>query len=178
MPKNISAVIKFSGNLFFADGSVFFNPAFSNTYYSIIGDTVRRVFVTDFGGKNIPSNIPQNFLMPNLSKFSYQDQTFTKTKDYIGFNYQSNQLASAYYNVHSGNIITSDPNLDSLNMLFSNYMFQDNDRYIMVLDMKNLASFLERNSKKIQQKFPILYSQLNRRTSPDLALLIFKLKSI
>ena len=176
MAKNISAVIKFSGNLFFVDSNIIFNPAFSNTYYKITSDMATTLFVTDYGKKNIPPNIPQNYLMPNLSKFSYQYQTLSKNNEFVGFNYKKNQLETAFFNLHSGKVISSESNIDSLNALYRNFMFQDGENYIMVLSLDQLSGFLKRNSNRIKEKFPLLYSQLGEDNPRGIGLLIFKLK--
>jgi hypothetical protein len=179
MPKNIKAVVKFSGNLSSNNGEVYFSPAFSNTYYSLSGDTAKSVFKFDYGAKTISADIAQAEWMRNIVKYKFTCQTFVKNEDYLGINYHTNVFGTAFYNLHSGNIITNDPNLDSLNLLFSNFMFQDNDRYIMLMDLSKLSGFIERNNKKIQQKFPMLYARLGQqRSNKHLGLLVFKLKPV
>ena len=114
--------------------------------------------------------------MPNLSKFSYQYQTLSKNNEFVGFNYKKNQLETAFFNLHSGKVISSESNIDSLNALYRNFMFQDGENYIMVLSLDQLSGFLKRNSNRIKEKFPLLYSQLGEDNPRGIGILIFKLK--
>lgn len=179
MPKNVTTVVKFSGNLTSNDGTVYFSPALSNTYYAIAGDTATPVFKINYGPQTVPPDIAQAKWMVNLHKYKFTYQTFIKNKDYLGVNFHSDGVGAAFYNLHSGNIITNDPQLDSLNMLFSSLMYQDHEKYIMVVDLPKLSSFVQRNLKKIQQKFPALYSQLIfQRAYKSPGLLTFTLKPV
>ncbi len=179
MPKNVTTVVKFSGNLTSNNGTVYFSPALSNTYYTIAGDTATPAFKITYGPKTVPPDIAQANWMENLYKYRFTYQTFIKTSDYLGINFHGNRVGAAFYNLHSGNIITNDPQLDSLNMLFSNLMYQDREKYIMVVDLPKLSGFIQRNLKQIQQKFPALYSQLNlQRVYKSPGLLTFNLKPV
>lgn len=179
MPKNIHATIKFSGGLYTVNNSIFFNPAFSNTYYSIKNDTIKPAYRVDYGDKNIPTGLKEEILLNNLVKYGFQYNSFVKTNDYVGFNYLDSNVSSAFYNLHSGKILTSDAKLDSLNVLFRNLMFVSGHDYIMVLDTRRMADFMKRNADTIGKRFSVIrpfISQLAANQNPWL--LIFKLKSI
>ena len=180
MPKNISNVIKFSGGLFSTSDGIFFNPAFSDTYYSIVNDTVKPVYQVNYGhgAKKIAENVTQEVLLNDIKRYSFQYNTFIKNKDYIGFTYFNNKkVLSAFFDIHSGNTLVSDTEKDSLNLLFSNLVFECGEKYLIVLDMKKLSGFIKRHSNSIKQNFPGLYEQVDfNNTNPNLSLLIFKLK--
>ncbi|HVZ97909.1 MAG TPA: 6-bladed beta-propeller [Chitinophagaceae bacterium] len=178
VPRNLKHMtIKFSGGLFNVNGETYFNPAFSNIYYKFHSDTATACYKIDYGTKNVPEDILPKILLNSLSNYNFQSYTFVKSNDYIGFNYMNNnQLSTAFYNMHSGNIATAETDLDSLNILFQGPIFQsENKFFITVLDSRNLNSFIRRNAAKIREKFPHLYSHLNLE-NPNPALLIFKLK--
>ena len=179
MPINIKSTIKFSGGLFSINDSIYFNPAFSNTYYIFKNDTIKPVFLVNYGLKNIPSDIKEDALLDNLIKYSFQYNSFVKTKDYVGFNYLDNKVSSAFYNLHSGTILTSDTKMDSLNMLFRNLMFTNGNDYIMLLDPRRMADFLKRNAALIGYRFPVLKALINHlAANQNPSLLLFKLKSL
>lgn len=179
MPQNIQATIKFSGGLYTVDNSIFFNPAFSNTYYIIKNDTIKPAYRVDYGDKNIPTGLKEAALLNNLIKYGFQYNSFVKTNDYIGFNYLDNKVSSAFYNLHSGKILTSNAKVDSLNMLFGNLMFVSENDYIVVLDTRKMEDFLKRNADYIESRFagfrPFIH-QMSANQNPWL--LVFNLKSI
>ena len=100
------------------------------------------------------------------------------TKNYLGFNYFDRGENAAFCNLHSGKVLTSDIKLDSLNLLFTNAVFEGRDKYIVVLDVKRLSGFIKRNYALLIQRFPA-FTHLNvDKVHPNPALLTFKLKSI
>lgn len=178
-PQNIFAVVNLAGGLYSTDQGIYFNPAFSNTFYTITGDTAKPVFKTNYGSKNIPEGLRQDELFKNLRNFGYQCATFAKYKDYIGFNYQRNTRHAAFFNTRSGKIVTSDVPSDSLNILFSNSIFENDGKLMMILDINRLSGFIQRNSKLIQQRFPDLYTHINiQKAQQNPILLTFTLKAI
>lgn len=179
MPKSITSTIKFSGGIFTIHNKLFFNPALSNTYYLIKNDTLLPWFRTEYGSRNIPNDIKENFILNNLSKYGYQYNTFVKTNNFIGFNYNRKRVMSAFYDLKSGNILTSDLEADSLNILFSNLMFQKNDTLISVLDLNRLSPFIERNKDKIQKRFPQFFQNIKiKDTNQNPVLMLYKIKPI
>lgn len=178
-PKNITSVVNLSGGLYSTDKGIYFNSAFSDTFYTIAGDTAKPAFKTNYGPKNIPAGLREDELYKNLKNFSFQCATFAKYKDYIGFNYQRNTRSSAFFNTRSGKIVTSDILSDSLNTLFANSMFENDGKLMMILDINRLSGFLQRNSKIIQQRFPDLYTHIHiQKTQQNPILLTFTLKAI
>jgi len=178
-PKNITSVVNLSGGLYSTDQGIYFNQAFSDTFYTIAGDTAKPAFKTNYGLKNIPAGLREGELFGNLKNFSFHCATFAKYKDYIGFNYQRKTRSSAFFNTRSGKIVTSDILSDSLNALFSNSMFENNEKLMMILDINRLSGFIQRNSKIIQQRFPDLYTHIHiQKTQQNPILLTFTLKSI
>ncbi|HMH35200.1 MAG TPA: 6-bladed beta-propeller [Puia sp.] len=177
-PSNIKSGVKFSGGLYSTNGQIFFNPAFSNTFYTLSNDTAKPLFVIDYKSKNVPKDIPEEKLRVNLSKYSFQYSTFIKFDGYIGFNYRSDYVSSAFYNLKTHDILTSDLQLDSLNFLFTNFMFQSEDFCIMTLDLRRLSAAMKYNQRSIKTRFPNVFSHINFEIPyPNPALLIFKLKS-
>ena len=178
MPRNIKGTIKFSGGLFSIEDSIYFNPAFSNTYYIINNDTVRPAFRVDYGVKNIPVDIKEDALLGNLVKYSFQYNAFVKTKEYVGFTYLDGKVSTAFYNLHSSKVLTSDVKKDSLNMLFRNLVFSNGKDYIMLLDTRRMADFLKRNFEHIKDRFPDIMTQIKHiEANQNPSLLVFKLKS-
>lgn len=179
LPRRLTGTIKFSGGLYSTGQDIYFNPAFSSVFYSIINDTAMPAFEVTYGAKSIPMGITMDSVMMNLSKYSFQYGTFIKTPDYVGFNYRSSYVSTAFFNLHSKDVLIADKGLDSLNTLFANLMFQNGPYCIMVLDMRRLSGFLKRNAKAIQQRFPAIYSQIAAKsTYPNPALLIFKPRAV
>lgn len=179
MPKTLTSTIKFSGGIFPINGNIYFNPALSNNYYSIRNDTILQVYQVDYGAKKIPSEIGERELMNNLEKYGFQYNSFIKTKEYVGFNYHNDNVVSIFYNVNTKNILTSDVELDSLNMLFKNLMFQKGDSIISVLNINELSEFINRNYQKIINKFPEFYEKVELSdSSKNPILLIYRLESI
>jgi hypothetical protein len=178
LPQNIRSTIQFSGGLFSVNGEVYINPAFCDTFFSILNDTVRPAFKISYGKKDVPYNISETFLMNHLGDFSFQYGTFVKTRDYIGFNYRSDYVSTAYYGINSRHILVSDKKMDSLNVLFANSIFQANDTCIAVLDMQRLSGFISRHLDDIRARLPTVYRNLILgKTYKNPVLLIFKLKS-
>jgi hypothetical protein len=178
MPKNISTVVKISGGLYSTGGNIYFNPAFSNNYYLMSGDSAKTAFKIDYGPKNIPIDAREDNIYRALDKFGFQFDTFIKLKDFIGFNYNDRQMASAFVNIHSGDILTSDVRNDSLNVIFSNSMFECDGKLFMILDLNRLSGFLERNSKLIEKRFPRVFSETKAgKIHQNPILLTFTIKS-
>lgn len=176
-PKNIYSVTSLSGGLYSTDQGVFFNPAFSDTIYTINGDTARPAFRIDHGNKGIPPGMTENEIYKNFNRVSFQSTTFNKYQDLICFNYLNGGLSTAFFNTRSGNLATSDITMDSLNVLFSNSVFENNGKLTMILDLNRLSGFLQRNAKTIQQRYPNLYAQVTiPRTKQNPLLLNFTVK--
>ena len=180
MPSTLSTSVKFSGGIFSVNGDVYFNPAFSNIYYLSKKDTLLPTFQVDYGSRKIPAETPEGYLMDNLKNYGFQYNSFIKTKDFVGFNYHSsNIVSSAFYNINSRNIMTTNEKRDSLNLLFSNLMFQKGDTIISVLDLNRLSPFIVRNKENIRHRFPEFLQKIKIKDSNQKpVLLIYKLKSI
>ncbi|MBS1659634.1 MAG: 6-bladed beta-propeller [Bacteroidetes bacterium] len=177
-PKNIFSVSNASGGLYSTGQGIYFNPIFSDTFYRIVEDTAKAVFKIDYGSRNIPAGKPEMEIYRNLRSYSCQASTFATGKEYIGFNYLSGNEYAAFLNTHSGNIATSDLRSDSLNILFSNSMFENDGRVMMILDMNRLSGFLQRNAVSIQQRFPDLHAHMSvSKTKRNPLLLTFTLKT-
>lgn len=181
-PKNISATIKFSGGLYYTNlKETYFNPAFSNIWYLLRSDTAIPAFETNFGKKSIPAGIEQSKLLKELNNFNYPLASFLQNGTYLALNYSSNNNSvAAFYNPSSKKIITSEPALDSLNMLFDNTMFEYRGKYIMPIDLKRVYDFIKKNAIAVRNKFPDLYLSLtSRKNKPgSIALLIFKVRAV
>ncbi|HXD77320.1 MAG TPA: 6-bladed beta-propeller [Puia sp.] len=178
-PKNIHATSYFSGGLYSTGQGIFFNPVFSDTFYRMTGDTAKPAYKTNYSSRNIPPGTPEIEIDKNLKHFSFQYTTFATYRDYIGFNYFGGIRSAAFFNTRSGRTVTSDILSDSLNILFSNSMFENDGKLVMVLDLNSLAGFLQRNAKAIQQRFPAIYKHIhvpNAKQNP--LLLEFVLKEI
>lgn len=179
LPTNISAEVKFSGGLFSTGHSIYFNPVFSDTYYSLSGDTANPVFKIDYGKKAIPAGVGQSELFNRLENFSFQFNTFVKVKEWIGFNYLNRQKSTVFFNTISRKMMVSNVSADSLDILFSNSMFECDDELVMILDSNILSEFLRRNQDSIKRKFPNLYAHLNfQKTHQNPTLLRFTLRTI
>ncbi len=177
MPKNITATIKFSGGLFYKNGQVIFNPAFSNVYYRIDQDTLKEIYKTDYGSKNLPVFQTQPELFEGLGKYSYQFFGLYSAGKYFGFNYKNGGIATAFYNVQSRNLLTADLRSDSLNSLFCNPMFQSGDDVIMILNFDKIRGMLKRKYQELSERFPSFCSNLKLDTTDHgPKLIVFKLK--
>ena len=175
MPKNISATIKFSGGLFSKNEQVIFNPAFSNSYYLLQQDTFKEVYKIDYGTKNLPQFKTQTELFQNIWRYNYQLFTLFSSNKYFGFNYQDGSLSTAFYNLHTGRLLTADLKLDSLNILFRNPIFQSDDKVMIILNSDDLANITKINFNKLQEKYPSFCQNLNT-ADHSFKLLTFKLQ--
>jgi hypothetical protein len=175
---NITSVINLSGGLYSTDQGVYFNPAFSDTFYVIDGDTAKPAFEPNYGSKNIPPGLSDHKILQNFRQFNFPCATFAKFGDYIGFNYYNNSNRSlAFFNTHSRKLITSDFKSDSLNVLFSNYLFENDGKLMVLLDINRLSGFIMRHAGEIQRRFPDLYSHLSiKKTQQNPVLLTFTLE--
>lgn len=179
MPHNIKETIKFSGGIYRINESIYFNPALRNIYYMVKADTLMPKFKLEFGNRKIPNEIPEDKLLSNLKNYGFQYNSFVKTKNFIGFNFHGNGVMSAFYNMKNGTVLTSDLNKDSLNILFSNLLFQDGNTMISVLDLNRLASFLLKNKAKVMNRFPNFFENIKiLKTSQNPALIFYKIKTI
>jgi len=59
MPKHIRSTLKFSGGLYSEDGSIYFNPALSGTYYLMSNDTAKPAFRVNYGSRNVPPDVTE-----------------------------------------------------------------------------------------------------------------------
>lgn len=177
-PPALTSVIKFSGGLFPEDGRIYFSPAFSNTYYTIDHDTATPAFRIEYGKKNIPDSFHFSDIMSKLDNYNFQFATFVKNKDFIGFNYRAHQVCTAFYNLQSGKVLTTENKGDSLNSLFSNLVFNRGDAFIIVLDKNAKANFIRANADLINSRFPGFDKEINlEKPNSNPALLVFTLKS-
>jgi hypothetical protein len=178
-PKNIFMVTAVSGGLYSTDQGIYFNPAFSDTFYTMAHDTARPVLKTNYGSRNIPEGMSEYSIYKNAKKFGFQCPFFVKYRDYVGFTYSDSNRSTAFFNTGSGKVATSDIRADSLNILFSNSMFENDGKLMMVLDINWLSTFFQRNAKIIQQRFPNLYAHIKiLKTKQNPVLLTFTLKEI
>jgi hypothetical protein len=160
-PKNIYSTTSVSGGLYSTDQGIYFNPAFSDTIYTITGDTARAAFIIDHGSRSIPPGMTENEIYKDYKNLSFQSVTFGKFRDLVCFNYLDRGISAAFFNTRSGNLATSDTRLDSLNLLFSNSVFENNGKLTMILDLNRLSGFLQRNANAIKQRYPELYAHLS-----------------
>ena len=177
--KNLFSVSNFSGGLYSTEDGIYFNPTFSDTFYKMNGNTAKAVYKTNHGAKSIPPGMAESEIYKNLKKFSFQYTTFAAYKDCIAFNYFDGNRSAVFFNTHSGNIAISDIHADSLNILFSNSLFESDGKLMMILDLNSLAGFIQRNAKTIQHHFPDVYAHVNfPKTKQNPMLLTFSLKPI
>jgi hypothetical protein len=179
LPKNITVVDKISGGLYSTGSGNYFNPAYTNTYYSITTDTAAPVISVNYGARNIPPGIKESDLYQNLTKFGFQNNTFVKTNSFIGFNYHGSGRSAAFVDLRSGKLITSNVQRDSLNSLFTGSVFDCDGRFIMVLDVNRLPPFLKRNADLIHKRYPDFHAALDtKKLHRNPVLLLFALKPI
>jgi hypothetical protein len=180
-PKNIKSSVTFSGGLYSSKGQIFYNPAFSNSFYTFSNDTAKIVYRTDFGNRNIPDSIQEKKLLTTLGQYDFNFNNFVKTDNFIGFNYSyKNTKGITFYSLLDGKIITNEPGLSIMNKLFSNSLiYNSNDKLIMLIDISQIQDWINKYSQAISMRYPQLFAAIKRQSKRGNPLVVlFSLKSI
>jgi hypothetical protein len=179
-PPNINSRIGISGGLYDCNGTFYFNPPLTNTFYSLSDSVIgEQSYYIDFGKDSLPPTFKSlRHLMDSVGRYTLLSKSFVKGSDFVGFSLvDKRHFKQIFYNTKSGHIAMGD-STNIINSLLNYDVFQSHDT-IMTATYLNELRYKMANSKPTDWvNLPGIYESAMASEKGNHPIIIFyKLKS-
>jgi len=173
LPVRRKSGILFAGGIYTIDSTLYYNPPLTRTIYILKNDSAKAAYKIDFGNDNAPNDFSDDSLDYYLANRCLLTQNFIKSNNYLGFSYLKKGHKLSFFNTQTKKLFTTDPNLNQMDVLFNNSIFQSDGQLMMLCNSNSFSEFLKKNADIIKRQYPPLYKKLILRKAHDNPTIIF-----